>query len=133
MTARAWIHKLDTYLALPPMTKADAIRFVVLILDRVAHDWWYHGLVSLHHDQIISYQEFVDRLIEPFDKKDPEVYFRELAQLRQTIGLEAFIREFQRFSVMVYDIFEQRRVMFFIEGLVEPFRGWVESLDPPSL
>ena len=48
--ARAWVHKLDTYLALHPMNEEDAIKFFVLHLDGVAHDWWYHGLVSLHHD-----------------------------------------------------------------------------------
>ena len=79
VTTRAWIHKLDTYLALHPMSEVDAIRFRVLHLDGAAHDWWYHGLVFLQHDQITSYQEFVDRLIERFDRKDPEVYFRELA------------------------------------------------------
>lgn len=91
--ARAWVHKLDTYISLRPMSE-DAIRFVVLHLDGVARDWWYHGLVSLHHDHILQYQEFVDRLIERFDRKDPETYFRGLAQLRQTGGLEAFISEF---------------------------------------
>ena len=100
VTARAWVHKLDTYLLLHLMIEEDAIKFAVLHLDGVAHNWWYHGLASLHHDYIISYQEFVDRLIECFDK-DPEVYFRELAHLRQTAGLEAFISEFQRLSVMV--------------------------------
>ena len=50
VTARAWIHKLDTYLALRPMSEVDAMRFGVLHLDGAAHDWWYHGLVSLRHD-----------------------------------------------------------------------------------
>ena len=44
MTAQAWIHKLDTFLALRPMTE-------------------------------IEYHDFMDRLVERFDKKDKEVYF----------------------------------------------------------
>ena len=92
-----------------------------------------HGLVSLHHDQIVSYKEFVHRLVEKFDKKEPENYYRELAQLRQTRGLEAFISEFQHLSMMVYDISKRRRVMLFVEGLVEPLKGWVKSLDPLAL
>lgn len=80
--ARAWIHKLDTYFALCPMSKVNAIKFGVLQLDGVAHDWWYHRLLSLQHDQITSYQDFVDHWIERFDRKDLEVYFRELVQLR---------------------------------------------------
>lgn len=55
VTARAWIHKLDTYLALRPMSKEDDVRFAVLHLDGAAHDWWYHGLVSLQHDQVRTY------------------------------------------------------------------------------
>ena len=35
---RAWIHKLDTYLALRPLSEVDAIRFGVFHLDRAAHD-----------------------------------------------------------------------------------------------
>lgn len=34
---------------------------------------------------------------------------------------------------MVYDISERRRVMLSMEGLTEPLRGWVKSLDPSSL
>lgn len=80
--ARAWVHKLDTYLSLCPIFEEDVVRFYMLHLDGVDHDWWYHGLVSLHHDHIVEYHEFVDRLIEKFDRKDPDTYFRELAQLR---------------------------------------------------
>lgn len=43
----------------------------------------------------------MDRLVESFDKKDLEVFFRDLAQLRQTNNLEVYIIEFQRLSVMV--------------------------------
>ena len=50
VAARAWIHKLDTYLALRPLSEVDAIRFGVLHLDGAALDWWYHGLLSLQHD-----------------------------------------------------------------------------------
>ena len=79
MTAQAWIHKLDTFLALRPMTKVEAIKYATLHLEGATHDWWYHGMVTLQHNQVTSYQDFMDRLVERFDKKDPEVYFRELA------------------------------------------------------
>jgi hypothetical protein len=36
-------------------------------------------------------------------------------------------------AVMVTDIFEQRLVMLFTEGLVEPLRGWVKAFRPPTL
>lgn len=56
VTTRAWISKLDTFLTLRPMSEEDAIRFAALHLDGVAHDWWYHGMVTLHHDLITTYQ-----------------------------------------------------------------------------
>ena len=38
-SARAWIHKLDTYLTLKPIAEAEAIRFVTMHLEGAAYDW----------------------------------------------------------------------------------------------
>jgi hypothetical protein len=70
---------LDTYLQLNPMTEAKAIKFATLHLDGEAHEWWYHGLVTLGHASITSYVEFTHRLMDRFDKKDPKISFHELA------------------------------------------------------
>ena len=94
MTARAWIHKVDTFLSLKTMTEFEALKYATLHLDGATHDWWTHGMIKLQHNQVTTYQEFVDRLIERFDKENLEVYFWELAQLRQSGGLEQFINEF---------------------------------------
>lgn len=64
------------------MPQEDAIKFATLHLEGVAHEWWYHGLVMLGNNNITTYAEFTDRLIERFDHKDPGMYFRELAQLK---------------------------------------------------
>jgi hypothetical protein len=52
-TARAWVQKLDTYYKLNQMTETEAISFATLHLEGEAHEWWYHGLVTLgsqsHH------------------------------------------------------------------------------------
>jgi hypothetical protein len=93
-TARAWVQKLDTYYKLNQMTETKAISFATLHLEGEAHEWWYHGLVTLGHSRITSYREFTDRLMDRFDRKDPEIHFRDLAQLRQTGTAEAFITEF---------------------------------------
>ena len=90
-------------------------------------------MVILQHNQVTSYQDFVDRLVERFDKKDPKVYFRELAQLKQTGRLEYFISDFQRLSVMVLEISDRRLVVLFTEGLSEPLKGWVKAFDPFNL
>ena len=43
---------------------------------------WYHGLVTLGQNTITSYNDFTQRLMERFDKRDPKIHFRELAQLK---------------------------------------------------
>jgi hypothetical protein len=55
MTAQAWVQKLDTYLQLNPMREMEAIKFATMYLDGKAHDWWYHGLTTLGHNQIVAY------------------------------------------------------------------------------
>jgi hypothetical protein len=95
-TARSWVQKLDTYYKLNQMTETKAISFTTLHLEGEAHEWWYHGLVTLGHSCITSYREFTERLMDRFDRRDPEIHFRDLAQLRQTGTTEAFITEFQR-------------------------------------
>ena len=116
-SARAWVQKLDTYFQLNQMTEVDAIKLATLHLDGEAHEWWYHGLVTLGHSSITSYLDFTQRLIDRFDRKDPEIHFRELAQLRQAGNAESYISEFQRVVVMVTDITEPRLIMLFIEGI----------------
>jgi hypothetical protein len=132
-TARAWVQKLDTYYKLNQMTESEAISFATLHLEGEAHEWWYHGLVTLGHSRITSYREFTERLMDRFDRRDPEIHFRDLAQLRQTGTTEAFISEFQRVAVAVTDISEPRLVMLFTEGLTEPLRGWVKAYRPHTL
>jgi hypothetical protein len=113
------------------MTESEAISFSTLHFEGEAHEWWYHGLVTLGHSRITSYKEFTERLMDIFDRRDPEIHFRDLAQLRQTGIAKAFISEFQR--VAVADISELRLVMLFIEGLTEPLRGWVKAYRPHTL
>jgi hypothetical protein len=132
-TARAWVQKLDTYYKLNQMTETEAISFATLHLENEAHEWWYHGLVTLGHSRITSYRGFTDRLMDRFDKKDPEIHFRDLALLRQTCIAKAFITEFQRVVMAVTDISEPRLIMLFTEGLTEPLRGWVKAYRPLPL
>jgi hypothetical protein len=87
----AWVQKMDTYLQLNPMTEAKEINIATLHLDGEAHEWWHHGLVTLGHANITSYVEFTQRVMDRFERKDPEIHFSELAQLRQKGTLEAFI------------------------------------------
>jgi hypothetical protein len=101
------------YYKLNQMIEIEAISFVTLHLEGEAHEWWYHGLVTLGQSRITSYREFTDRLIDRFDSKDPEIHFRDLAQLIQTGTAEVFIIEFQQVAVAVTDISEPRLIMLF--------------------
>ena len=71
--------------------------------------------------------------MDRFERKDPEIHFRDLAQLRQTGTAEAFIIEFQWVAMEVTDISEPRLIMLFREGLTEPLRGWVKAYKPLTL
>ena len=115
------------------MIEIDAIKLATLHLDGEAHEWWYHGLVTLGHNTITSYSDFTQRLMERFDKKDLEIHFKDLAQLKQTGSAETFISEFQRISVMVSNISESRLIMLFTEALINPLRGWVKAYKPITL
>ena len=131
--ARIWVQKLDTYFQINPITKMDSIKLGTLQLDREAHEWWYHGLVTLGHNTIRSYSDFTQRLMEWFDKRDLKIHFRELAQLKQTGSAEAFISEFQRIAFMVTDVSESRLIMLFSKAVTKPLRGWVKAYKPSTL
>ena len=79
MSSSAWIQKLDVYSSLIPMVEEDALRMAILHLEGEANDWWFHGLKTLGHDHISSYEEFSKALVERFDRKDPKLPFKELA------------------------------------------------------
>ncbi len=109
ISMQAWVMKADSHFQLNPMPEEEAIKFAALHLEGVAHEWWHHGTITLGHDQIKTYEEFMERLIERFDGKDPELNFKDLAQLRQTGSVDQFIAEFQILSVLVTNISERRR------------------------
>jgi hypothetical protein len=132
-TTQAWVHKLDAYLQLNPMRELDVIKFVTIYLEGKVHDWWYHGMNNLGHNQFTSYPEFTQRLIDRFDQGDPEIHFRDLTQLKQTGSPKSYIEEFKRVAVMVPDISPTRLLMLFTEGLLEPLCGWVKDFNSPNL
>ena len=55
--------------------------------------------------------------MEWFDKRDPKIHFRELAQLKQMGSVDSFVLEFHRVSVMVIDVSKSRLIMLFTEAL----------------
>ena len=77
-------------------------------------------MVKLGHNTIHSDSEFTQKLMERFDRKDPEIHFRELAQLKQTGSAEAFISKFQRIEFMVIDVSESRLTILFTKAFTEP-------------
>ena len=118
---------MDTYFQLNPMAKRDAMKLEALHLDGEAIEWWFHGMKTLGHEQVVTYMEFTKKLTERFDRRDPDISFRDLAHNRQIGTPEAYISEFQKVVVMVTDISESRLILLFTEGLVEPLKGLVKA------
>jgi hypothetical protein len=115
------------------MTEVEVIKFTTFHLDGESHKWWYHGLVTLGHATITSYLDFTQKLMDRFDKKDPELHFRELVQIKQEGTLYAYITKFQRLAVTVTYLSKSILVMLFIEGLFEPLCDWVKYLKLETL
>ena len=80
--AKSWVEKLDIYFQLNQMSETEAIKVATLHLDGEAQDWWFHGMVTLGHSTVTTYVEFTRRLIERFDRRDPEEHFVELTRLK---------------------------------------------------
>ena len=75
------------------MAESDAIKLESIHLDGEAIDWWFHGMQKLIHDQVVTYEEFTRKLTERFNWRDPDIYFRDLAHIREVGTPEAYILE----------------------------------------
>jgi hypothetical protein len=75
------------------MIESSKINFSTLHLDGEAHEWWYHGILTLSHSNITSYEDLTQRMMDWFDRKDPKIHFRDMAQLRKICMPEAYVIE----------------------------------------
>ena len=82
-SAKAWVEKLDIYFQLNKVPEMEAIKIAALHFEGEAHNWWFHGFSTLDHANVTAYSEFIRRLVERFDRKDPEAPFISLAKLKQ--------------------------------------------------
>ncbi len=64
VSVQVWVMKADSYFQLNPMLEEEAIKFVALHLEGVAREWWHHSTITLGHDQINTYADFTEILIE---------------------------------------------------------------------
>ena len=133
ISARAWLQKLQTFFTLNPMKESDAIQFASLHLEDATYDWWYHGMTTQGHDQVTTFEDFSQRVIDRFDLKDDEEYFKELSKLKQTKSVNEYIEEFQKVAVMVPDMSEKRIVYLFLDGLEDSVKGLVKAFSPSTL
>ena len=92
------------------MTEEEALQFSVILLGGAAHDWWTQGHISLGHKDVKSYEEFSQKLMNQFDKKDTEWYFQELTHLKQIGTLHDYINQFQEIFVMISDLSQKLRI-----------------------
>ena len=80
--AKAWVEKLDIYFQLNKVPEIKTINIAALHFEGEAHNWWFHGLSTLGHTNVTTYSKFTRRLVERFDRKDPEAPFISLAKLK---------------------------------------------------
>ena len=97
------------------MVEEDALKMAILHLKGEASDWWFHVLITLGHDHILSYEGFSNALMERFERKDHELPFKELAQLKQVGTPEAYMLEFEKLSVMVSDVSMDRLFYYLLK------------------
>ena len=64
------------------MVEEDALKMAILHIEGEANDWWFHGLRNLGRDHILSYEGLSNALMEKFERKDPKLPIKELAQLK---------------------------------------------------
>ena len=115
------------------MVEEATLKMTILHLEGEANNWWFHGVITLGHDNILLYEGLSNSLMDIFHRKDPELPFKELAQLKQVGTLEAYMLEFEKILVMVFDISMARLVLLFTKGLIEPLRGLEKSHKPDIL
>ena len=63
MSSNAWIQNLSVYFELNRKVEADALKMAILHLEGEDSDRWFHGLITLGHDHILSYEGFSNALI----------------------------------------------------------------------
>ena len=80
---------MDTYFQPNPVAERDAIKLESLHIYGEDIYWWFHVIKTLGHDQVVTYEEFTRKLTEIFDRRDPDISFRDLAHIRQVGTLEA--------------------------------------------
>ena len=82
---------------------------------------------TLGHDQVVTYEDFTIKLTERFDRRDPDISFRDFTHIRQVGTPEAYVSEFQKVAIMVTDILESGLILFFAEVLAESLKGLVKA------
>ena len=103
-----------------------SIKMDTLHIDGEENYWSFHGMNTLGHDRVTSYEYFTKRLMDISEINDPEMPSRELALLRQTRTPEAYILEFQQLDIMVTSISKARLILLFIEL-------WIHVLNSMSV
>ena len=79
------------------MVEEDALKMAILHIEWEANDWWFHGIRTLRHYHIFSYDGFSSALMDIFERIDLELPFKELAQLEQIGTPEAYMLEFEKY------------------------------------
>ncbi len=110
---------------------ASRIRLAVMYLEGPAMDWWEH---EPRKDQIVDWDEFVDRLHSRFRPMQAATVARHrLANLKQTGAASAYANIFQKELTPITDMSAADKIFFFRQGLKPALAQKVLEKNPSSL
>lgn len=110
---------------------ASRIRLAVMYLEGPAMDWWEH---EPRKDQIVDWDEFVDRLHSRFRPMQAATVARHrLANLKQTGSASAYANIFQKELTPITDMSAADKIFFFRQGLKPALAQKVLEKNPSSL
>lgn len=82
MNARAQLEKIQTYFIIDSMIEEASICFATLQLDDITYEWQQHDMITQDHGAINSFDIFNLIMMDQFDRKDEDDYFKDLTMVR---------------------------------------------------
>lgn len=79
--ARAWFQKLQIYFSHHPMDEEEGIKITSMFLDGIAYEWWHNDITMLGCRKVKNFERFSKMVLDRFEHKHIEEYFKELDML----------------------------------------------------
>lgn len=106
---------------------------ITMCLDGIDYESWYISITTLRHGKINTFEDFNKRVLDRFEHKYIEEYFKDLEMLQHTTTVDAYIEKFQRIVVSIPNIEDWMLAYLFMYRLQEPIRSSVKAMDSSTL